>query len=310
MHISIVSPVYGCGASLAKLTEGIGHAMQTLTCNTYEIILVNDASPDGAWNDIKRLSAANNRVKGINLARNFGQHAAIQAGLSRAQGEWVVVMDCDLQDRPDQIPALYAKALEGYDLALARREIRSDAWSKRMGSRLFYGLLGYLTETKIDPAIANFGIYHRKVVTAILEMGDYVRFFPSMAAWVGFNKAMVNVQHDSRATEKSGYSFRKLLRLGINVILSFSDKPLRLTVKFGFIVTGLVVFFGLITLLRYLSGEVLVLGYTSLILSIWFLGGLIISILGIVGLYMGKVFDQTKNRPVFIVKETIGGHDD
>jgi dolichol-phosphate mannosyltransferase len=127
---------------------------------------------------------------------------------------------------------------------------------------------------------------------------------------VGFNKTTIDVEHAVRETGKSGYNLRSLLRLGLNVIISFSDKPLRLTVKFGFVVTGMVVLFGIITLIRFLSGEVIVLGYTSLILSIWFLGGLIISILGIIGLYLGKVFDQTKSRPIFIVKETTAHPDE
>ncbi len=215
-----------------------------------------------------------------------------------------------LHDQPNQIPVMYAKALVGFDLLLGRRRERNNLWAKKTFSTLFYPMLSYLTDTYTDPTIANFGIYHRKVIQAILSMGDHVRFFPSMAAWVGFNKTTIDVEHAVRETGKSGYNLRSLLRLGLNVIISFSDKPLRLTVKFGFIVTSMVLLFGIITLIRFLSGEVIVLGYTSLILSVWFLGGLIISILGVIGLYVGKVFDQTKSRPISIVKETTAHHDE
>lgn len=284
--------------------------MAVLEVVNYEIVLVFDHSRDDSWTVIHSLAATFRHVKGLSLSRNFGQHAAIHAGLAESRGEWVVVMDCDLQDRPDQIPLLYKEATKGFDLVLGRRLNRQDKWLKRNSSNLYYRLLSYLTETNIDPTIANFGIYHRKVVQAILSMGDAVRFFPSMAAWVGFKSTAINIAHSERSDGRSSYTWGKLLRLGINVIVSFSDKPLRLTVKFGFLVTGLVVLAGLITLYRYLTGAVSVTGYTSLILSIWFLGGLVISILGIVGLYLGKVFDQTRKRPVYIISETTEGHAD
>ncbi len=303
VFLSVVSPVYGCAACLPQLVSGIRAAMEEISCTAYEIVLVNDRSPDDSWEQIKMLANTEN-VVGLNLSRNFGQHAAIQAGLAHARGEWVVVMDCDLQDQPDQIPALYRAVLKNHDLVLARRAARQDTWLKTSLSKGYYRLLSYLTETQIDPSIANFGIYHRKVVAAILEMGDYVRFFPSMASWVGFRKTTIDVEHAPRQSGASSYNLTRLIRLGLNVIIAFSDKPLRLTVKFGFIVTGLVIVFGLITLFRFLTGEVIVMGYTSLILSIWFLGGIIISILGIVGLYLGKVFDQTRHRPVYIISET------
>lgn len=300
--ISVVSPVYGCAASLPQLVSGIRAAMEEISCTAYEIILVNDRSPDNSWEQIKILARTENII-GLNLSRNFGQHAAIQAGLTHARGEWIVVMDCDLQDQPDQIPTLYREALKNHDLVLARRTERKDSWLKTTLSKAYYRLLSYLTETNIDPSIANFGIYNRKVVTAIISMGDYVRFFPSMAAWVGFRKTTIDVDHAPRQSGKSSYNFSSLIRLGLNVIIAFSDKPLRLTVKFGFIVTAVVLLFGIITLIRFLSGEVIVMGYTSLILSIWFFGGMTISLIGIVGLYLGKVFDQTKKRPVFIIQE-------
>jgi dolichol-phosphate mannosyltransferase len=306
--ISVVSPVYGCCDCLKDLVSQLTEVLSDYQGLTFEIILVEDGSPDSSWSVMKEIAREHKQVRSVKLSRNFGQHAAIQAGLSLAQAKKVIVMDCDLQDQPSEIPRLLEKAKEGYDVVLAKRKQRTDGWLKRKTSAWFYRVLSYLTETEIDPSIANFGVYDQKVVQAILEMGDYVRFFPSMASWVGFNKTTVEIQHGRREVGSSSYSMGKLIRLGLNVILSFSDKPLRLMVKFGFLVTGLVILGGLITFVQYLSGEIDVLGYTSLILSVWFLGGLVISLIGLVGLYVGKTFDQAKKRPVFIISEQIS-HD-
>jgi glycosyltransferase involved in cell wall biosynthesis len=308
IDISVVSPVYGCHDCLVELINQLTDVLSALKDSSFEIILVEDGSPDSSWGLMKELANQHKQVIAIKLSRNFGQHAAIQAGLSLARGKKVIVMDCDLQDQPSEIPRLLEKANEGYDVVLAKREERTDGWLKRKTSAWFYRVLSYLTETQIDPSVANFGVYDQKVVKAILEMGDYVRFFPSMVSWVGFTKTTVEIQHGKREAGLSSYSMGKLIRLGLNVILSFSDKPLRLMVKFGFLVTGLVVIGGLITFVQYLSGEIDVLGYTSLILSVWFLGGLVISLIGLVGLYVGKTFDQAKSRPVFIISEHIS-HD-
>lgn len=303
MHISIVSPVYGCASCIKALCAELCTAMQAIECSDFEIVLVNDASPDQAWNAIEEASSLHPQVQGINLSRNFGQHAAIHAGLANAQGEWIVVMDCDLQDRPDQIPKLYHKVIEGYDLAVAQRVQRQDSRSKRMGSTWFYRILSYLTETHIDPSIANFGIYNRKAVSAILAMGDYIKFFPTMAVWIGFKRIEVPVEHGLRETGKSSYNISRLMRLGFNVIISFSDKPLRLVVKFGFMIMIIVFLAALMVAYRYFTGSIVVTGYTSLLLSVWFFGGFTLSILGLTGLYVGKAFDQSKNRPVYLISD-------
>lgn len=302
LEISVVSPVYGCEGCIEEL---INRLKLVLNNYRYEVILVEDGSPDASWDSMKQVASRHGKVRAFRLSRNFGQHAAIHAGLSQAQGARVIVMDCDLQDRPESIPQLLERSDEGFDLVLAQRKNRTDGWFKRKSSEWFYGVLSYLTETKIDPSVANFGVYNRKVVQAILAMDDYVRFFPSMASWVGFNRSYINIEHGQRESGKSAYSFGKLLRLGLNVILSFSDKPLRLMVKFGFWVTLVVFIWGFFTVVRYFSGDIEVLGYTSLILSVWFLGGLIIAVLGLVGLYVGKAFDQAKRRPVFIISEKV-----
>lgn len=303
-HISIVSPVYRGEKMVAELVRRNVESVSAIT-DDYEIILVNDASPDNSWDEIVKQCESNPKVKGINLSRNFGQHYAITAGLHYAKGDWVVVMDCDLQDRPEEIPNLYSKAQEGYDSVLAQRVSRQDTAIKKMSSNLFYKLFSYMTDTEQDASVANFGIYNRIVVDAILEMGDAMRYLPTQVQWVGFKKAYLPVEHSERAEGKSSYNFKRLFKLALDTMISFSDKPLRLTVKFGFIITALSLLAAFCFLFRWLSGDIVVLGYTSIMISVWLLSGILISIFGIIGLYIGRMFQKVKGRPLYIVKNLI-----
>lgn len=302
--LSVVSPVYGCRNTIPELYQRLEKTLSSIS-ERFEIILVDDASPDTAWDAITALASQDDRVKGIRLSRNFGQHYAITAGLECAAGEWVVVIDCDLQDRPEEIPNLYQTAKKGYDIVFGQRIQRKDNFLKKNFSRLFYKLLGFLTDTKQDSTISNFGIYHQKAVQAVGMMQDRQRYFPAMIQWVGFKKTSLPVEHGARRSGKSSYSLRKLARLSLDVILSSSDKPLRLTVKLGILISFLAFIYALINIFRYFSGEIEVMGWTSLIISIWFLAGVIIFLIGVVGLYVGKIFDSVKNRPAFIIKETV-----
>ncbi len=302
IHISVISPVYRSENIVSELVKQIKENLLPITEN-FEIILINDASPDNSWGEIEKEAARDSRVKGLNLSRNFGQHYAITAGLNFAAGEWIVVMDCDLQDRPDEIPNLYHKALEGYDSVFAQRTERNDSVFKKLFSHLFYRLFSYLTDTKQDASVANYGIYNRCVIDAILSMHDQIRFFPTMVQWVGFRKYYLPVEHANRFEGKSTYSFKGLFRLAMNTIMGFSDKPLRLTVKVGFTITLLSVLVALVYVVMYLTGHIQVLGFTTLILSLWFLSGFVLFVLGILGLYIGRMFEKVKQRPVFIVKD-------
>ena len=303
-EISVVSPVYQAENIVAELTRQIVEHLTPITSD-FEIILVEDGSRDQSWRAITRACAQDQRIKAIRLSRNFGQHYAITAGLVASQGRWVVVMDCDLQDRPDQIPRLYNAALQGYETVCAQRTIRNDRRLKRLSSRLFYRLFSYLTETEQDASIGNFGIYHRKVIEAVLSMNDSTRYFPAMIQWVGFRKTKVHVEHASRFEGKTTYDFRKLTRLALNTIISFSDKPLRLVVLSGLTISLASFVIGIGYLLGNILGWITVAGYTSIIVSIWLTAGMIILVLGIVGLYVGKSFERVKMRPVFIVEAVI-----
>lgn len=303
-HISIVTPVYGCKTCLIELYLRLKKSLEPITSD-FEIIMVNDQSPDGAWDTIEELTKKDARIKGIDLSRNFGQHYAITAGLEYSTGEWVVVMDCDLQDQPEEIGKLHAKAQEGYDVVLARRHTRHDSFFKVYASQLFYKALGYLTDTQQDSSIANFGIYHRKVVNAICSMGDSMRYFPTMVRWVGYKQIAIDVEHASRTEGKSSYNINRLLKLGLDVVLSFSQKPLILTIKLGVLISLLAFAATILFLIKYMMGDIIVMGWITLVLSIWMLSGIIIIIIGIVGLYIGKTFESVKQRPRFIVKTAL-----
>lgn len=303
-EISVVSPVYRAEKLVQPLVEELTQQLGSLSL-PFEIILVEDGGPDNSWAIIEQMCAQYPFVKGIKLSRNFGQHYAITAGLQAAIGNWVVVMDCDLQDRPDQIPVLYSKALEGFDLVFARREVRQDSLIKRLSSKLFYWIFSYLTGTHQDSAIANFGIYHKKTISAILSMGDHIRYFPTMSQWVGFRKTHVNILHAPREEGRSSYTLRKLFKLAWDNMIAFSDKPLYLTTRFGLLIAACAGIIGLIYIVKYLKGEIEVLGFTSLMVSIWFLSGVLIFTMGIVGIYVGKTFERSKNRPTFIVEQKI-----
>jgi polyisoprenyl-phosphate glycosyltransferase len=303
-QISVISPVYGCKNCLYELYIRLKETLEKITID-YEIILVNDASPDGAWETIVELANKDYRVKGINLSRNFGQHYSITAGLDYCKGEWVVVMDCDLQDQPEEILKLYNKAKEGFEIVFGRRYERKDSVFKRFFSRLFFFIFSYLTETKQDHTVANFGVFHKDVIRAIIEMDDYFRVFPILIQWVGFRKAYVDVNHEFRSSGKSGYSYKKLFNIAVDMIISFSEKPLKLGMKFGIIISISSFLLGIYYTILYLSGKILVPGYASLIISIAFSTGIIITFLGLVGLYVGKISIQVKNRPKYIVKQEI-----
>ncbi len=300
--LSVVSPVYGCVDCLEDLVERIDSAV-TATGLTHEVILVDDASPDGAWSRIRELAALHPHLRGLRLSRNFGQHAAISAGLEVCRGGKVVVMDCDLQDRPEEIPGLLESMQPGIDVVLAMRVSRQDNWLKRTGSRLFYSLLGWLADSQYDHTTANFGVYSRKVVDAVNAMPEADRFFPLLVRWVGFTVHRVPVTHGRREQGKSTYSLRKLVSLAMGVALSFSDKPLRLMVGFGFAFCAFSMVVVLLTVVSYLDGDIAVAGYASIIASIWLVGGIVTMGLGVLGHYVGRIFRQVKLRPNYLVAE-------
>lgn len=302
MKISLVSPVYLAENIINKLVNQIEVTMVNLNVE-YEIILVDDRSPDDSWIKILEIAKSNSKVIPVRLSRNFGQHAAIMAGLSKTQGEWVVVMDCDLQDQPKEIKKLYDEAMRGYDIVLASRANRQDTFIKKISSKCFYKIFNYLAGVEIDNSIANFGIYHRKVIRSVLNVNDYIKFFPLFINWVGYKKSIISIEHANREEGDSSYNWNKLFRLALDVIISFSDVPIRVFIKIGLSISVLSFCISIFYLIQFFRGKILEPGFTSLILSIWFISGITISCIGVVGIYLVKTFNQTKNRPVYIIDE-------
>ncbi len=299
--ISVVIPVYRAENCLYELYTRLVKSLETIS-RDFEIILVEDCGGDRSWDMILNLVDHDSRVKGIQFSRNFGQHYGITAGLDHCDGDWVVVMDCDLQDRPEEIPRLYAKAQEGYDVVLAKRKNRQDSFLKKFTSRLFYQVFNYLADLKYDAEVGNFRIISRKVVSNFCRVREQLRFFGGLVDWMGFPTSSIEVQHDSRSEGKSTYTFRKLWKLATDTIIAYSDKPLKISINLGFIVSFIALIYGIYILISALTIGSPVTGWSSLIVSLYFLGGIIISILGILGTYVGKIFDEAKKRPLYIIR--------
>jgi len=305
--ISIVTPLYRGEATIDALYQRVRNVLEAQLTHDFELIIVDDASPDQGWAVVERIVNADPRVKGIQLSRNFGQYMALTAGLDQAQGEWVVIMDCDLQDVPEEIPNLYQKALEGFDVVLAQRVERQDKILKRLSSRAFYALFSYLTDTHQDPTTSQFGIYHRRVIETLLSMRERLRFIPAFLGWIGFRQTAIPVRHAEAEREngKSSYSFNRLFNLAFDTIVAFSDKPLRLVVKLGMLIALFSLFYTAYIIINALSGVPEPLGWSSLMACIAFFSGLIIFLLGINGLYLIRVFDEVKGRPLYIVRRVM-----
>jgi len=303
VKISVVSPVYKAELIIDELVRRITKELVMMAGDDYEIILVEDCGPDNSWDKIQEHCIKDTHVKGIKLSKNFGQHHAITAGIDYSCGNWVVVMDCDLQDRPEEIPRLYAEAQKGFDIVLGRRVKRQDKYIKRMTSRFFYKALSYLSGVEQDGTTSNFGLYKRNVIDAICSMREPMRGFAPMVQWVGFNKTGIDVEHAERFSGQTSYKWSKLIELAMDIALSYSDKPLKLVIKSGLFISFTAIIFTIYSLVEYFRGKILVAGFTTLIISIWFLSGLTIFILGIIGLYVGKTFDGIKNRPLYLISK-------
>ncbi len=265
------------------------------------MIFVNDGSPDNSWQVISRIAHNDPRFVGLRLSRNFGQHPAITEGLRYTRGQWVVVMDCDLQDRPEEIPRLFNEAQKGYEQVVALRVNRQDSWFKRNTARLYVGLLSYLSGREINPAVGNFGIYHRCVIDVITSLKEQGRTFGLLALWAGFRRSELEVEHVARPYGSTSYSLRALMRLGLIGILSYSDKPLKLTIKLGAYLATTSLIGAMWIVLRQLIWGHSPVGWSSVMVSIALMTGVLLGSIGVAGLYIAQIFDEVKERPTSIV---------
>lgn len=303
MILSFVIPCYNTANSLEPLYKQIKLQAERIS-QDFEILFVDDCSPQLEYLQIEKIASIDKRVKLVKFVRNFGQQRAISAGIKLSKGDWVIVMDADLEDDPSYIPLLLQKAQEGNDIVFARRMNRTHSHTKKLYSKIFHNLFDFFTGIKTDTTIGNYGIYSRKVIDIIKTMNEQFRTFGLLLAWLGFPYACIDVEHGARYSGKSSYSFMKSYILALDAIIAFSQKPLKLTAISGFIITLLSLVLGIIFLIRWIFVGIPIVGWTSIVLSIWFLGGFVIMTLGVLGLYIGKIFEETKNRPHYVIDYT------
>lgn len=304
VHISVVAPLHKCEQCIPELHRRLVAALEAIT-PSFELVLVVDGSPLGDWRVLRDIAARDPRVKAINLSRNFGQHYAITAGIDHSDGDWVVVMDGDLQDPPEEIAKLYAKAREGHDIVFGRKPERSHGVVKRLTSRSFTRVMSYLMDTPLDNAVTHFSIVSRAVVEQLRLFKERNRSYAFFVMWLGYDVGFVDVEHHERFAGESSYDLRKMLRLAFELAISQSDKPLRLSIAFGFFTAAVAFLYGTYEVARYFFWGFPVTGWTSLIVSLYFLGGLLFVALGVVGLYVGKIHEETKRRPLYVVKDIL-----
>ncbi len=306
MDFSIVVPVYGCKEALPELHRRLVDVLEKMG-KSFEIILVDDHDPQNSWEEIARICAVDSRVRGIKLSRNFGQIRAITAGLDNCVGEWVVVMDCDLQDRPEAIPALYGRAEEGFDVVFAKRVERKDSALTKFLSRAFYKVYEYFTDGTYDASLCNFSVSRRVVIENYCKMREHNRGYTMFIKWLGFKQDAIELEGDARFSGVSSYSFRKKVSMAFELITAQSNKPLRLSVNIGFAIAIAAFCFLAFSVFRRLFFQDVAAGWTSIISSIFLMGGLILAAIGVVGLYIGNIFTEVKNRPLYVIEHELNG---
>ena len=302
--LSVVIPVLNEETLIQELIDRVTLNCEKIT-NDYEVIIVDDGSVDGTWLKISEVSKQNKKIKGLKFSRNFGHHYALTAGLHETIGEWVVVMDGDLQDRPEVIPDLYQESQKGYDVVFVSRKNRPEKIYYRALQKIFYWFLKILSGLNFDSSQANFSIISRKVVDAFKSFPENARFYGSTIMWLGFKRSKIFADHGKRLSGKPSYTFRKRLRLASDIILSFSERPLKFAIGVGVILSTISIIVATWIIYAAITWGYSVTGWTSLIFSIFFFSGVILVFLGIIGIYLGRVFQEVKRRPLYVVSERL-----
>lgn len=301
--ISVISPVYGAQGIVHNLVNQIENSLQEIT-EEYEVLLIEDNSPDRSWSEILKVAANNKKVKGIKLSRNFGQHNAISAGMEIAIGDYVVVMDCDLQHNPIYIKEMYKQIQNGNDIVYTRTKTRKHNVIKNIFALLYYKLLNLISDFNMDPNIGNFSMLSRRVVAAFNQYNDYKKAYLWVLSWIGFKYTVLDIEHNERPLGKSSYNLKKIIIHALNVTIANSNKLLYISIYLGIIVSISSLIGGLYLIYNYYSNGALE-GWTSLLVIIMFLSGLILITIGITAIYIAKIYEQTKGRPRYLVSEKI-----
>jgi glycosyltransferase involved in cell wall biosynthesis len=306
MKLSVVVPVYRCTPCLGPLHQRVRAVLDELVDGDFELIMVDDRGGQGAWETIAALAAEDNRVRGLRLSRNFGQHAAITAGLAAARGDYAVVMDCDLQDPPEEIPRLYAQAMAGYDVVYGRRKAKPTSFFRRLSARLYFKGLNRFTGAGIHGEFGSFSLISRKVIEGFLRFRDEDRHYVFILHWLGFDWAAVDYEPSTRYAGKSSYSFGSLIRHGLDGMFFQTTVLLRWIVYFGFALASLGALLAVYFTVARTVGSAYP-GWTSIAVIMLLASGFIIISTGITGLYVGKVFEQVKGRPLYVLDREIDG---
>lgn len=304
-HIAVVVPIYNSSSSLQELIDRLKVQLSTIS-DRFKIILVDDRGNEPVWPIIKAASEEDNRVCGIRLSRNFGQHPAITAGMDHAHADWVVVMDGDLQDRPEDIPNLYAHAVEnGHQIVIAERETSALGWRRTLGSRVFNSILRRVSGLKLSHKYGNFRIFNGIVADAYREHNEQMRLFPAIFDLLGFEPSYLLLGRDERPQGKSSYTLIKLIKLAFEAMIAYSAKPLLYLAILGLMITAISTGFAIFVLVRALFFGSEITGWPSLMLAITFFGGFQLFVTSFVGVYVGEVFKEAKARPIYLVESML-----
>jgi dolichol-phosphate mannosyltransferase len=314
IEISVVIPVYMGAQTIDELYSRLVRVLKTVASEkSIQIVLVDDYSLDDTWQKILNIAHSDKRVVAIKLSRNFGQHAALTAGLSHADGKWIIIMDCDLQDVPEEIPKLFNFTKNGYQVIVGVKKSRNDPRFKILTSHFFSYVYRMLTNSNLKSRVGNFGVYSRSVIQSILSMPEQNRSFGLLSLWVGFDRKEVLVEHAPRTLGKSNYNFRKRYKLAMDSLLSYSNKVLNFNVYIGLIVTLVSSIAAVGLLVRFLFHGNSASGWTSLAILILFSVGVQLTALGVLALYIGKIYDEVKRRPLYLIdkiySEGLGKHE-
>ncbi len=300
---SIIVPVFNEAESLPELHRRLTQVMEKLG-EPWELLLVNDGSTDASPEVMRSLAGQDSRVRVLRFARNFGHQIAVTAGMDASRGRAVVVIDADLQDPPEVIPDLVAKWQEGFELVYAvRRGREGESWFKKTSASLFYRLIFRITDVRIPLDTGDFRLLDRKVVDVLDRMREKHRFLRGMGAWVGFRQVGVPYDRQARFAGETKYPFRKMLRLALNAITGFSYLPLQMATYFGFISAGLAALAIPVVIILRIAGVHAFEGQATTLLAVLFLGGVQLIGLGILGEYVGRIYDEVKGRPLYILDE-------
>lgn len=300
---TIIAPVFNEEESLPVLYKRVKEVMDS-TGEAWELVLIDDGSKDKSSEIMHNLAAQDERVRPIIFARNFGHQIAVTAGLDYSRGEAVVIIDADLQDPPEVILEMIAKWKEGYQVVYAvRAEREGETWFKKMTASLFYRIIYRITDVKIPLDTGDFRLLDRKVVDVMGKMRERHRFLRGMSSWIGFKQVGVNYKRAARYAGSTKYPFKKMLKLALTAITSFSYFPLQLATYLGFMAAGIAVIAIPVVIILRLTGSAAFSGQASTLLAVLFLGGVQLLSLGILGEYVGRIYDEVKGRPLYIVSE-------